>query len=526
MSSDLKRNLLLGTVAGYAAVIVRMAVGLITFRLLYQGLSAEEFGFWSLLWAIMGFGIVVDFGFGYSVRKRVAEHSVREEWDELSEVLSSIFFTYVTAATLIFLVGAFFSSTLMHTFGVSPENRDEYRQVFLIFLGGTAILFPLGIFPEVLNGQQRLVAANTITILGALLNVTIVSTVLALDLGFRTLVACSLGVALFTSLTAAVLGLRRIPKVGIRPWYFSKKALLQTSKFSVFAYLNTLSGVFYAKTAQPAISTMFGVAQLTPYQAGAKVGEILAMLMQQLGRVLSPTAAHLYAVGDRKGLRKVLLSGMRFNALVGALLCVPSAAYMPGILRITTGLDHPTIPMIATGLIYVTIIYTRSLTHTVYRDVFMMAGGERRLMVLSVTETIFGLTTGIGAMYFMRGRLSPGLASTGMIMGPLLSSLLFGWGIVLRWVAKEAEISKTQVFSEVVVRTWAGALPMIALAFVFRFQGLWESGSTTFLTLAEGTIVGLVGIAGMWAFCLKPDEKSWVASIVAQRFKKPPVAAE
>jgi O-antigen/teichoic acid export membrane protein len=83
-SREVRSNVWKSTLSGYVRIVVRMGLGLVSFRLLFQGLDQEEFGFWSLLWAIFGYGILLDFGFGYAAQKRVAELSVKKDWDGLA----------------------------------------------------------------------------------------------------------------------------------------------------------------------------------------------------------------------------------------------------------------------------------------------------------------------------------------------------------------------------------------------------------------------------------------------------------
>ncbi|MEI7940933.1 MAG: hypothetical protein WCK27_30030, partial [Verrucomicrobiota bacterium] len=92
---EVKRNIWSNAVSNYLRTVVGTVVGLVTFRLLYQGLDREQFGFWSLLWSVFGYGILLDFGFGFAAQKRVAELSVKADWDKLSRVLSSILFCYI-----------------------------------------------------------------------------------------------------------------------------------------------------------------------------------------------------------------------------------------------------------------------------------------------------------------------------------------------------------------------------------------------------------------------------------------------
>jgi hypothetical protein len=79
MTNDqVKKNVVRSTPRATSASLGGWASDLVTFRLLYQGLDAEHFGFWSLLWAIFGYGILLDFGFGYAAQKKVAELSVKQ----------------------------------------------------------------------------------------------------------------------------------------------------------------------------------------------------------------------------------------------------------------------------------------------------------------------------------------------------------------------------------------------------------------------------------------------------------------
>src|ERR1051325_959726 len=92
---DIKRNIWRNAASNYLCLSLRLVLGLLMFRMLYRELSKEEFGFWALIWSVFGYGVLLDFGFGFTAQKRVAELSVREEWTRLSQVLSTIFFCYV-----------------------------------------------------------------------------------------------------------------------------------------------------------------------------------------------------------------------------------------------------------------------------------------------------------------------------------------------------------------------------------------------------------------------------------------------
>src|ERR1051325_10670926 len=98
---DLTRRICRNSISNYVYLVVRSALGLVLFRIIINSLTAEEFGFWGTIWSILGYGILLDFGFGFTAQKRVAELCVKRDWNCLSRVLSTIFYTYVVVALLI-----------------------------------------------------------------------------------------------------------------------------------------------------------------------------------------------------------------------------------------------------------------------------------------------------------------------------------------------------------------------------------------------------------------------------------------
>src|SRR5215217_4805536 len=100
-NEQVKQSIYRNSISNYIFLVARLGLGLVLFRLIWQSLTKEEFGFWALLWSVFGYGILLDFGFGFTAQKRVAELSVHHRWDELSRVLSTIFYCYVGIAAFL-----------------------------------------------------------------------------------------------------------------------------------------------------------------------------------------------------------------------------------------------------------------------------------------------------------------------------------------------------------------------------------------------------------------------------------------
>ena len=492
-----------GTVSNYIRVFMRMILGLVTFRLLYQGLTAEEFGFWALLWSVFGYGILLDFGFGYAAQKRVAELSHQSDWETLGRVLSTIFFFYFVSAAILVLIALIFSGPLIDFFKVSAENREPFRICMILFIAGMGLAFPMGIFPEVLRGQQRIATANNIAMAGMLANFAAVAFAVWLDWPFAALTILALLCVLVPDGVAMFFALRSMPGVRIRPLLFSWQQMIETSRFSLYAYLNMLSNVMRNKTDQLVVSSILTVQAVTPYQAGGKVGEMFNLMTRQLSDALSPAAAHVHATGDKDALRKLLVSGMRWSVIAATpvyLLCV---FYLDGLLRMLTGDPHPAQSTYWVGQLLLFWYWSLAITHLVFKRMYMMAGQEKRMMWQGVAEAAANIVLSVALTWWLGSIL-------GVALGSVIPTFLFGWGLLWPWAAKEAGLTRLNLLSRVVFRPICGCLPMLALAIALRFQTWWSSGSTSLLVLVEGAFLLPVALIGIWRFTLTPEERGRV----------------
>src|SRR5687768_196141 len=135
-NQDIKQHIWRNTASNYFCMALRLVVGLVLFRLLYQELTTEEFGFWALLWSVFGYGVLLDFGFGFTAQKRVAELSVHQDWNRLSKVLSTIFFSYVGVAALIILAGLVGARPFLGLLNITPGNEERFHEILILFFCG------------------------------------------------------------------------------------------------------------------------------------------------------------------------------------------------------------------------------------------------------------------------------------------------------------------------------------------------------------------------------------------------------
>jgi len=478
--------------SSYLRTLLRVALGLGTFRLLYRALPAEDFGFWALLWSVFGYGVLVDFGLGFATQKRVAELSARKEWDELSRVLSTVLVTFTCLGAAVLLGALLGKDALLGALHVSPENTDRYRSTALVFFGGMALGFPLGIFPEILRGQQRVGTVNLIVCGGLVLNFVAIFTAVKLGWSLGTLISLSLATTLLPDLLCGMVALRSMPAVRLHPRLFTMASARQTMGFSLVAYLITATNLVLGKTDQLVLGACLSVASVAVYVAGSKVAEIFSLFTRQLHEALSPAAARLNATGDHASLRTLLIEGTRLSLLIALPLYALFAMRLPVFMRLLTGaaVSHEAW---LTGQVLLVWFLTTVATHATTKRIFVMTGHERRLLSLGVIEAVVNLALSITLV-----KVWPHPAS--VAVGSFVPTVLVGWFALWPWAAREAGMSAWALLWKT---SGLGLLVAVVIAAVLQCSAClhgFGSAPTLPVFLIESLVAGIAGLAAAAPF--------------------------
>ncbi len=480
------------TLTNYARVLVRMGGGIILFRLTFQYLDAETFGFYSLLWSLFGFTVLMDFGLGFTVQKALAGASASGDFAAASRLVATVFWSFVALAAVI-AAGAWLGADLfLQRVQVPPGRYEECRAAFLVFFGFLAAGFPCGLFPEMLRGLQRTDLINWLQIGGLLLNFVLLELALTQHWPFPIVMLVSVASAILPGVTAAWFVFPRAPGLSLRLGFFHLPSVRGVLSFSLVAYVVTFTNIIMARTDQAVIGFTIGVAFVATYQAGYKASEIFTLFAAQLQDAISPAAARLQAQGNQAALRQLLVAHTRMTTALVVPLGALCAVYLEPLVRLLTGIEVVEASTLHVGWALLAAGISQMMTNGVSKRVLMMCGWERKLVWASLADA--------GANLALSLLLVTRFGITGVAIGTLIPTVVIGWCWVLPLAARFAGLSIWEFCLAAYLPTLrvigAAAALLLALAWIAPAQE--HAG---FLALAwRGALIGAVTLAGAWPF--------------------------
>jgi O-antigen/teichoic acid export membrane protein len=480
----------INTLSNYARVVLRLLSGVVLFRLTFQFLGPEAFGFYSLLWSLFGFTVLMDFGLGFTVQRAIAQASATGDFARASRLVATVFWSFTGIAVLVVLAATVGGGWFLDWVHVPVEKRTEFHQALQIFFVFLALGFPCGLFPEMLRGLQRIDLVNWLQIGGLLLNFGLLTLALAQHWSFSLVMLISVATSVLPGAAAAVLVFSRAPGLSLRPALFEPASIRSVLSFSLVAYLITFTNLIMARTDQAVISFSIGVAMVAAYQAGYKSAEMFGLFSTQLQDALTPAAAQLHARGDQAGVLALLLASTRMTTALVVPLGALCAFYLEPLVRVLTGLKQVDQATLVVGWALIAATLSSLLSSSCSKRILMMCGWERKLMWASLVDA--------GANLVLSLVLVRSLGIAGVAIGTFVPTLLVGWLWILPLTAKFSHLSTGRFLATAYLPAWRTLLAagvmlglLLWLAPAAPNAGLWALAW-------RGALVGGVTLLTGW----------------------------
>ncbi len=454
---NLKKIVLVNTVANYVLVVAKFATQIFITRLLFLGLGKVSYGFWALIWSIFGYSLLLDFGFGTSAKKVTAEVSVTHEYKLYNRQLSTIIFSYSVMSVFIIIATIILKSNLALIFKF-PEGADiaYYQKVFLFFGILIAFAFPTGVFNEILIGLNKIYIRNIVRLITIFVNFLGIFLIFKFGYGLLMLAVYSVCVIFLSHLVLAMITLKLIPNLKISIKYFDFSLLKELVGFSFFAYIVMFANMIIYKTDQIIVGAMLGLSSVAIYQIGSRLAWILAQLSNQFQGNLSPIAASLYKDGQHERLREILINSNKFITFITTIFFIILTLLAKPILYIWLEVTDPeilTITYLMNISMYFLIIFRSGSA-----NVLLMTGSHKFLAVVGTAESVINI--GLSIVFILL------FGVIGVAMGTLVPNVFLSVFIIFPAACRFSKIKIWQYFTNIFIPiAFNSIIPILLILF-------------------------------------------------------------
>lgn len=462
-----------------------------------QALGPRDFGLWTLVFSVMGFLGLLDFGLATGVVRFVAEARGKGDTALRNRYMSTCLLVYLTlglaAGVLVALGGLGFPEL----FSVPGERHREATLVFWV-IGLRAVVFnlPLGLFRGILFGERRIATVNLLGALGAMLYGVSAAVVLTRGGGIVALAAVNLACMLVEHLAYVTLAFREVEDLHLSPRLFDRNLLGEVLGFGACQLLVNLAALLVLRADPVVVKTAMSLEAVAVYAIGLKIAENLLLLIKQGVNVLAPVASELHGADDREGLGRLLRRSARMATAPAMLLCLAASVAAEPLIRLWAGPE-----LVGGALVLVVLACTSALAvpGQVGSVLLAMSGHHAFQARLALAAAVVNVVV---SLVLVRS-----LGLLGVALGTTVATLGVHLVGTLRYACRTYEIDLGGLAFESYARVLpAGALQiLVSLALQTRFPP--ENLLVLGLELVPGALVFL---GAFWVLGLEPGERQAV----------------
>jgi O-antigen/teichoic acid export membrane protein len=313
------------TVTNYLVILIRVFQGLLVTRWLIEYLGESGYGFWMLLWSFFVYAILVDFGFGISAQKFTSLELFKRDIQHYNSIISMIFtFQSIMAVALVLcvVIASFFLPEILNV--TDPDQLAYYRKCFLVFSLGSAVIFPLCLFTEIMVGLHKIYVKNYIDAATRFLELIGFLAILKLGGGLFGIIVFAIVLMGAERSFTGFYALRCIPGFRLRFHLFDRQVFREVFGFSSGTYFMSMAALLRVQMRNPIMSKYCGLDSVGIFNISNRLPDLCNQAIGQYNINVRPVTAQLFHRGRFRMLRDFIVKSMQWNMFMCCLIVVPA----------------------------------------------------------------------------------------------------------------------------------------------------------------------------------------------------------
>ncbi len=294
----------LGSISSQVFMIVNMLLGIVLTPLILKFLNKEEFGLSTVIFQLVGYINMLDFGLGNAMSRQLAAHRGDDEESKMmvNRIMSTCFFTYSVIGAFVILAGVSFSLFMPDFFHTQGNLSEVAIYITLSLSISVGIQFPLQAFFGIYYAHQRQMLSNSVGFVVTFLNTILPVVFLYFNHGLWSFVYTNIFCSLVGISTIIFLNKKYYPYMKIRLGFFDKPMLTSMFHYGFFLFLNGIAYQIVMFTDRFFIGSLVSLSAVTLFSLTAKAPEFGREL---IFRITGNAFPALVEINSREGENKL-----------------------------------------------------------------------------------------------------------------------------------------------------------------------------------------------------------------------------
>ena len=293
---QISRNIIWNTVG----IVLPVIVGFVTVPPIISGLGIERFGFLSLIWMVIGYFTIFDFGLGRTLTKLAADRIGTEQEAEIPSLASTTLIIIVISSVVISVAAALYSTAIARVLGVSESLLSEASNAIIWLSMSLPFVLVSTALIGLLEAFQRFALISAVRLPLGIMMFVVPLAVLPFSKHLGAISAASAAVRVVSTCALASLTFRAIPSLRRQAFVFRRDLLRPLLTFGGWLTVSNVVGPAMVYFDRFLIAAVLGTAAVAFYTVPYDVLTRLWVFPAAMQGVLFPAFATMLSQGSRR----------------------------------------------------------------------------------------------------------------------------------------------------------------------------------------------------------------------------------
>lgn len=497
----------------WTGVAAGLFTGLLLSPYLIRKLGPEAYGLWTLSFAVVDYGYLLDLGFRSAMVKYVAHYYALNDTLGINRIINTGVAYAALVSGSLFIATLWLSGYLHYFLKISPAFQGTFRTLIILVSISWCFAFVFGLFGACLEAIQRFDLYNKAGVISTVLRAVGVATLLYRGHGLIGVGICTVCTQILSYVLFLFMFRKTVPSFRLHPVFASLDTLRLMASFGLHTFVVNISSLFLNQGPPMLIGHFFTADFVTYFQLPMKLIQYTVDAVSRIGIITNTNAAEVHARGDFPVLAQLAVYSNRYSLTLFMPLALVLWIFGDRVFNLwvpsIAAKSAPLLPILLAG--YMIAVVAEFSSGMLLQGM----GRHQRFARGLLVESIAVLTS----LIFILPRY--GILGVAWVT---CICMVLNRGIFAPWlVTRELKISFPLFMNSIYSWPVAVALPVAALALLLRRTIL--PGTTWFQLLEIGAIVATAYYGLAFFFCLPPAHRIQLLDLIKRKLPRRPSPA-
>jgi O-antigen/teichoic acid export membrane protein len=299
--------------SGWGAISLVILLNIIVTPIVLNNVGKELYGIWFLIFNIISYFYLADFGITSAITRLYAKYKVIGE-KKVQQLISASYLLVVGLDVLLVLLLYFSQNNISEYLEIKEKNLTIFRLLFLVALFEFGTQFILRVNIGILKGMHKIDIAYNLEALTALIRLSSILILLVVDSFsiFSFALSYSLSKIIADSISIFYIS----SNLNNIEWSYNKYIFKELFDLGSSSLVTSITSTIFSSLPLLLFGKFFGVEKVFIYAVPFAVMILLSRLINVIYHGVTPRASELKTLNDENEIYKISSFGVKFSVLI------------------------------------------------------------------------------------------------------------------------------------------------------------------------------------------------------------------